>query len=570
LAAPTPQWSNPIVDIAPFSSSTTSTFLPAGTNPGTVYALKSTAGSLVTTGFAFNSDKNSIVTLGSSQFVWSGAGSGSCTRFGFLCAYGNYAWIEAKMDGYNTTQMAGNGVAGNTHNSRVHQTQMKNVSYAFNGEDGGGSNNLFDSDQLSGPGTGTFGFAFGRGTYPWTSVIDTSIQNFQYGIISNDSSRGVFQNINIGNVSEGAFSLGANNSSSTYNQGVQITVAGVKGAGGSTALSLSTGNINPANQYQTLSHLTVLNSYPAFSNATIGESGNASFNTWSDIVVANIQANSVMLALSGTAHDSLYDLTFVGGAYRATIGFNDNASTDVAIDGTIRFSGSAPSCNNSNADPTVQLNGSCNYGTGTAKLVNTSGGTLDQTFVGLVNSDAANGTSGLQLYGIPSVDWVDFISPFRVWGFEGTGTFMDPSRQNACAPGQICRMYDTRLSKTDTNLLNAYGPSIPTSGVACPSIIDGAGDLFDPNSTGPNPTIIHDRAGHYYLKNAVEVEFDDAPGANNNGLCESGEKCIYAPNAGAYQGEGDFTLQSCLFHNGPSDGKHLQNVTMYYYPINGQ
>jgi hypothetical protein len=64
--------------------------------------------------------------------------------------------------------------------------------------------------------------------------------------------------------------------------------------------------------------------------------------------------------------------------------------------------------------------------------------------------------------------------------------------------------------------------------------------------------------------NAVELP-GYYPGNNNNGLCESGETCVYSPNFGAYQGEGDPLSQApCVFSDGTVAG-----VTMYAYPTNG-
>ena len=65
-----------------------------------------------------------------------------------------------------------------------------------------------------------------------------------------------------------------------------------------------------------------------------------------------------------------------------------------------------------------------------------------------------------------------------------------------------------------------------------------------------------------FLVNATEV-FDDAIG-DDDGLCESLEACIYSPNFGSYQGEGDYLSQTCIFSNGTVSG-----VTMYAYPSNG-
>jgi hypothetical protein len=39
-----------------------------------------------------------------------------------------------------------------------------------------------------------------------------------------------------------------------------------------------------------------------------------------------------------------------------------------------------------------------------------------------------------------------------------------------------------------------------------------------------------------FLINAFEIDSNGI--GNDNGLCKSNEHCIYAPNIGAYQGEG--------------------------------
>jgi hypothetical protein len=50
---------------------------------------------------------------------------------------------------------------------------------------------------------------------------------------------------------------------------------------------------------------------------------------------------------------------------------------------------------------------------------------------------------------------------------------------------------------------------------------------------------------------------------DDDGLCESGEACLYTPNFGAYQGHG--SLETCTFTGGTITG-----VTMYGYSTNGR
>src|SRR5690606_24214014 len=72
-----------------------------------------------------------------------------------------------------------------------------------------------------------------------------------------------------------------------------------------------------------------------------------------------------------------------------------------------------------------------------------------------------------------------------------------------------------------------------------------------------------------WLKAATEL-FDDGIG-DDDGLCESNEACLYAPNFGAYQGHGiawgqtDFPTCEFDANDGPITG-----VTMAGYPSNGR
>jgi hypothetical protein len=70
-----------------------------------------------------------------------------------------------------------------------------------------------------------------------------------------------------------------------------------------------------------------------------------------------------------------------------------------------------------------------------------------------------------------------------------------------------------------------------------------------------------------YLPNAIEIVRPSSPGyaaaGNHDGLCESGEACLYAPNFGGYQGDGP--LEPCNFKGGVVTG-----VTMYGHARNGR
>jgi len=70
-----------------------------------------------------------------------------------------------------------------------------------------------------------------------------------------------------------------------------------------------------------------------------------------------------------------------------------------------------------------------------------------------------------------------------------------------------------------------------------------------------------------FLKNAVEIIDPHSPAygaGNHDGLCETGESCIYTPNFGAYQGDG--TIVTCTYD--PQGG--IGAVSIWGYPQNGK
>jgi hypothetical protein len=76
--------------------------------------------------------------------------------------------------------------------------------------------------------------------------------------------------------------------------------------------------------------------------------------------------------------------------------------------------------------------------------------------------------------------------------------------------------------------------------------------LTDQQQPTPNVFLVH----------ASEIVLDGV--GDDDGLCESGEQCIFAPNIGYYQGEGDLHDEPCQFQDGTVTG-----VQLYGYSQNG-
>ena len=179
-----------------------------------------------------------------------------------------------------------------------------------------------------------------------------------------------------------------------------------------------------------------------------------------------------------------------------------------------------------------------------------TGADLSLSFVGPVDSD---GTNPDDVNGTQSFDSIgnraDFDNEFRSWGMSGLNFPNDVTTLGHCASGQVCAIWDWRLRATDNALRNVNGTF--ANGAPCPASVHGDQAMTD-RSTVPNTFLTH----------ALEVMLDEM--GDDDGLCESGEACIYSPNFGSYQGEGDYTTQTCTFADGTVSG-----VTLYAYPTNG-
>lgn len=74
-----------------------------------------------------------------------------------------------------------------------------------------------------------------------------------------------------------------------------------------------------------------------------------------------------------------------------------------------------------------------------------------------------------------------------------------------------------------------------------------------------------DSSASTYLRNAVEIMANGI--GNDNGLCESGETCLFTPNIGSNQGHGN--LVNADFTDGTTVGS-VTGVTLMKYQFNGE
>jgi len=120
-----------------------------------------------------------------------------------------------------------------------------------------------------------------------------------------------------------------------------------------------------------------------------------------------------------------------------------------------------------------------------------------------------------------------------------------------------CRVYDWRGKNGDTG--NGGSPAIQDV-LSCPVAADVTTHTFSDASTIT------------FLNHAQEII--GVSGNNSNGLCESGETCLYTPNIGAYQGHSSLVAASSNVPNTAAcadigTGGTITNVTLMKYSING-
>lgn len=299
----------------------------------------------------------------------------------------------------------------------------------------------------------------------------------------------------------------------------------------------------------TFHHLTAVN------NSTIGYQMWASTNiTVSQALMRNnggsrsigIYDASQNLKFSQLAMDEIY----IGGS-----------STDISFHNSLILSKCDSESSGLNPGLTETADSCVNQGSSDAIIQNFAD--LSNTIVAKVfDDDTKNQTdlSGVATHtnDPQSFDWFNFDSRFRTWGADGS-TFPSGDNKGKCDGGSTCRIWDFRIPASNTLILNnsnsvTFGNEDFLAGLACPSAVDGNNVITNTSTEVPTST---------YLVNATEV-MEDSIG-NENGLCESNEACIYSPNIGAYQGEGDFRSNgTCAFQDGAVSG-----VTMYAYPNNG-
>ena len=546
----TPWWSNPIVLLG---SNASTMSLPGS---GTIYTYNT---NITTAGFAIQSDKISIVGQSNAIISPNGtstmncnyatAGTSSADNLCMIASPGyNFLWVEGKYDGYHAVNPFTYGVTMyNTKFSRFNNLNVSNFNYGLN---------LMTSSRntltyVTASNNSNYGIKLNNGDYNRLEsiyahsnsisgvLLDTgSNYNYLYDLHVNNNGDGLtINNVSSYNKVRGVYAFNSNSYGLDVLGGsIDNSISDVAVSGG-TYGGISISNANGLK----LSNVTVANAGPTNYGGLRIYSGTGYVfrnilslnNDWGvEIGISSGVVSSTTVANVAVGSPGVYAITHVG--------------SSVDFKGIIKTDGSCFS----NA---AGLDNSCTPALGTQVVSSFSGAS---TLVGKVSADTnTTHTSGLGSYSTSALDWFQFNNVFRGWGLNGSA-FPSSDNVGRCTSGS-CRIWDLALPTTDTAALNITGNGTSSNGTytayaACPSAVNGS------------DTITHASSSETFLRNATEVIDPYDGSGDDDGLCETGETCIYNPNFGAYQGHGDYTASPCTF----SDGT-VSSVVMYAYPTNG-
>jgi hypothetical protein len=545
---------------------------------GTIYYINSNTG---TAGYSLGADKVSFVTLGASILSFdlaSGGGfagvncTGGTTYKQILCASARkFLWVEATMSG-GVTNIGKSGLTFNTViYSRVNGSAANGLLNSSNAEpafDLVGSNyNLFTG--VSGNGLGRAGgLRLSSSTYNRFRSLQFS-KNLGGGAapsmmaLLSGSNYNRFHNLNLRKLSgtTTGTSSGIEVNGSSNNAFNEVFISNINGSVGTPApgVHLFTGSTNniftkvfvaggsdsgfflETGTNSTISHFTAANLIweAIFFNGG-GTVGNFFHSVFLENPAAGVRPQGGFtdtgnviknIAVGDTPANHLLDFGYGSGGVFDLQGYIIRPSGQTCTPGAVLLH---------------TLTTSCTYNSVPAITA-----PLSSAIPAKVTSDSQAADTAGQLAFASITDWHALESPYRNWGLNGSA-FPFSDNRGDCISG-TCQIWDWR-AVTGSAIHNKSGNGSTangafTAGSTCPAEVAGS--------------VTETVNGNTFLRHADEIADDEI--GDNDGLCESNESCIYAPNIGAYQGEGNYlTAGTCTFSDGTVTG-----VSMYAYPTTG-
>jgi hypothetical protein len=518
-------WTNPVVEVPDNPAA-----IVALDQPSTIYV---SSVDRMTAGYALTARASALVTLPGTTLTWAGGPSGTPV----VQSNADFEWIEANIDatasGYYGVELAGghfdevyhsavanggNGASSllvESTSSRV--TGFVSVNSAGGGVLVGGAiralYNYLEDVEISSP--AGIGVQFDSGQF---NLVDGVI-------VANGGSDG----IDFGSYCDGNFATDNSVSGAQVfgcvQEGVYIN-SNNNYLSDSVVVGNSMNGVHMTNNCGNSPGSTVTRTVFAFNGAS-GVNVIDHTVTFVDVVAVG----NAMYGLDNASMD-----TFVN--FVAT----DNALADIHETAAATFEGSllvtgAGSCSALAGGGVVD--GTCDPSAASTAQRFYEGSVLGD-FVGPVASATAPAPS-------TALDWIDLPNAYATWGQWGTA-----GRWTTGAGMQL----DFRLAKSSKKLL---GNTAFVADKACPPQLSGdtvAQNDWSHLSLPPQTFLI----GAGEITSPAHGGY--APSGNHDGLCESGEACIYTPNFGAYQGGGG--LHECHFAGGAVTG-----ATLWGHAANG-
>lgn len=551
-------WTNTIASLPATNTGTGSAEIAlTGYAAGTILTVQANQ---QTSGFNINQDKIAIVTANNATLTYNSRATPNCdwttgentsaSMTALICSGGQkYIWVEGNYATSGGSSTAVGLEYFNTRYSRLNKfrmtvgSQYENI-YIYNSP----YNVLTDvHTQTTLAGWHSISFEGSSFNYVDTVSVHNQTTGNNYaaiGFVYSDYN--FMHNLKASNTA----STGTTNAGIFLDGSLENTITRVVAASGNDmgfAIRSYSGN----SQYNTAAFVTAVN-MTGYGGASLHDGNSSRYTTYNNFLLANsgafINVNtsdqifSQLAIANGTGAQNLRSEGATNAKFTNNILIGPNTSSQCAGTGT---------------SPGV-VNGGCgNQNSSDANWVLSASVTAASSFVGkVVSNDSINPSDSSGSQSFASItDWTNFDNFYRAWGKDGSA-FPNANNIGTCTSG-TCRIWDLRLSASDTVFRNRTGNGTSANnafvaGAACPTEVTG------------NKTLTDQRIpANVFLVNAMEILNDDF--GDDDGLCESFESCLYAPNFGAYQGEGDYLAAgTCLFQNGT-----VKNVKMYAYPTNG-
>jgi hypothetical protein len=342
------------------------------------------------------------------------------------------------------------------------------------------------------------------------------------------------------------YGLSLTSSSGNVVHGLRVFDDGIANSQGNTGVIITPGADN------VLTQITAAND---FGYGILGYDGSVR-NTYSHLTFANIP--TVGIDVQGAGSSTVVQVLAIADQIGVRLDSNGNVGAQIAAgnqaSGVCMTSASTFAYNlwlgnDSAAD--CRVGSTCNVAMPCASLsgapVYTPG--FDGTALlrdEVIADDAVNPSDNAGQAPVTAIsDWVHFESPLRGWGVSGL-PFPDPSDSGPCTAG-TCRIWDWRVRPASAATVRGADGTVDTAtvvaGAPCPPAADGAFALTD-------------ASGNTFLVNALEILGDGI--GDDDGLCESGEACVYSSYFGADQGwDSSYGAATCAFHDGAVSGVEL-------------